>query len=139
MKISVVILIASFLAYPIASQAQALCDDSGDAPATIDLNNISRILQWTSNMEVFLKLTPPESSKSALELQSSMGKWVNVPDEESVDYIFRHAFSHGLNAQYESIMAIEDLKKTSDHKAWANTEAARAKACLNLLAPLGSP
>jgi hypothetical protein len=76
---------------------------------------------------------PTPAQASLIQLQAVVHAWLNAARPGTVDAIFREAVGHGVNVQYETLMVGEDSSNAKKHQFWADTEAARASACLSLI------
>lgn len=118
---------------PQVAGAEVLCDRSGEAPSPPDTALTARIASWTARTQGNLKMRVPATKSDALSLQSSVAQWADQAPLGSVDYFFRQAIGHGVNAQYERLMI--DLRDgdAEKHTYFMHLEAARADACLSVL------
>jgi hypothetical protein len=78
---------------------------------------------------------PTKAQASLLDLGALVREWEAAAKPGTAEATFRSAVSHGVNVQYETLMVREDPANTKTHQLRADTEAARADACLNLLLP----
>jgi hypothetical protein len=124
--------------------AQTTCAMNGPPPDHVDPTVAPKIVAWVTSVESKFGLTadrwhgmpaeaPTREQASLLELQALVSNWASASAPGTVEGIFRAAVQHGVNVQYESLMAKEDPGHADVHRTWANTEAARASACLALI------
>lgn len=124
--------------------AQTACANSGAPTQTVDPSLAPKIVVWVTTVEDKFDLkasnwhglpakAPTRAQSSALELQAMAADWQRKAPPGSVDAIFRAAVAHGVNVQYETLMVTEDAPHAQSHQTWADTEAARASACLALI------
>lgn len=113
--------------------ADAACGPSGNAPHPINTGVTPKILKWTARVEQKLDWPAPASKAQGEQLQAFVSTWVDQVPPNTINAYYREAVSHGINAQYEAMMAKLDPRHAKHHWFWANEEADRASACLDLL------
>jgi hypothetical protein len=130
---------------PAATTAPTVtCSSSGPSPDPVDHTLVPNILYWVASVEKQSGLSaanwqgqpakaPTPAQTSLVQLQAVVRAWANAARPGTVDAIFREAVGHGVNVEYEVLMVREDPSNASDHQFWADTEAARASACLSLI------
>ncbi len=127
-----------------SASAQTACAETGAPSQPIDPQLAPKIAAWVTTVEEKFNLrasnwhglpakAPTKAQSSALELQALVSDWEQKVSPGSVDAIFRAAVMHGVNVQYETLMAAEDTAHADTHRNWADIEAARASACLALI------
>ena len=143
MKVKTAIAIALAMVCSSVS-AQTACAETGAPSRPLDPQLAPKIVAWVTTVEDRFNLkasnwhglpakAPTKAQSSALELQALASDWEQKVSPGSVDAIFRAAVMHGVNVQYETLMASEDTAHADAHRKWADIEAARASACLALI------
>lgn len=123
---------------------------TGPSPNPVDPALASKVIAWVTQVENSLGLTaanwhgePAQAATpaeaAALELQALTATWAAAARPGTVEATFRAAVQHGVNVQYETLMVDADPTHAKTHQFWADTEAARATACLALIQPAMGP
>jgi hypothetical protein len=124
--------------------AQVTCSHSGPTPNPVDSTLAPRIVVWVTKVEKKFDLSaanwhgePARAANreeaEALELQALTADWEDAAPPGTVEATFRAAVGHGVAAQTELTMMRVEPANAKQHRFWADTEAARAAACLSLI------
>jgi hypothetical protein len=127
-----------------AGFCQVTCSHSGPTPNPVDPTLAPRIVAWVKTVEKKFGLSAAnwrgEPARVAnreqaemLELQAMVAEWEDAAPAGTVETTFRAAVGHGVSVQTELTMMKVEPANARQHRFWADTEAARAAACLSLI------